>query len=286
MRVAFVLGAFALSGLLSSCVPVQPQLEQPKLAQVLLFGDRVCGSFNTTDDRFNFSCTQPTLPIAERSGWVITPLNRVDITPTPPKDAAWFNDTIGLTVTTPSLTSLEITYGNATRPLNLVRRPSRPQGTSVHPPWLPGQAVWIDWQDDGTMKTWTVSLTVSACMESFPLKFVDVSPNGSSRSAPLEVVLLRKPAETDCGFSGVAGPGKSYSNTQPGTGGRAVSSACTPSDFYFCTYCGGTTQKVNASACTERDAKVQLGIIDAGTGQPVYLGVACTITTVTANSPC
>ena len=193
LRWAVVLTPFMLLG--ARCPPSTTPA-QPRLTAVRLMGARVCGSFSSPGKQHTFTCDP--LPTVSESGWQLTPLWR-------PLDASGHqksNKIVVLTLTTPSLTDLQVDYewsGAGAGVWTLRQKapgPGQPLSVSAR-----GE-VEVDKTDDGTTRTWTVTANVSLCQPLVPLKFYNVGADGT-RSGALSVVLLRAADEyATCGGGG------------------------------------------------------------------------------------
>lgn len=255
-----------------------PHSDQPKLTNVVLNGHRVCGTFDTTDFQHNFSCAP--LPTIAASGWQLTPLERIDIPPINTKHG--WNGTATIHVTTPSVTSLEVAY----RPTNTARwvlpQIKPPTDGNRQAPVLQSQGwVWVDATDNGTVKDWAITLRITPCQEQSLLEIVNIDSQGN-RSSALSVTLLRAPKETYCGgaSTGVGssdGGGLITVKTSPGSMTPVPApGSCTPRVFTFCERCApGLAETRSYSACTERQAKIDLGYIDPVSGQSIHTGLLC-----------
>jgi hypothetical protein len=120
-----------------------------------------------------------------------------------------------LTVTGPSTTDLDIERIPLFNPGGRVllnqadsTLPGRPGEISSM------REVGVVAQDDGTTKTWTIDVNMSACSEHHQLEIFNRARG--TRSAPLKIALLRDGSDTECGSwsgglwlasSGKPGPG-------------------------------------------------------------------------------
>jgi hypothetical protein len=133
------------------------------------------------------------------SGWQLTPAWR----PLDPSGHQKANRIVVLTLTTPSLTSLQIDYEPGAAAIWTLRQnppgPGQPLTVSAR-----GE-VEVDTDDDGTTRTWTITANVWLCSREVPLKFYGVGADGT-RSNGLSVVFLRAD-EGQCEFSGGGGVG-------------------------------------------------------------------------------
>ncbi len=175
-----------------------PSPRTPQLVDVRLVGQRVCWPFTTQGQTFTFVC--PALPTAVSSGWQITPARTPSVAdPT----TSHPNRTAVLTISGPSLTEIDVemvlSEGTGHNKLLKPVDPTRPPG--------PGEVyatsqVGVSASDTGNGKTWTVTVVVSTCADYRHVQIFDRSGSPASRSAPLDVYLLRD--ENDVYCAGVA----------------------------------------------------------------------------------
>lgn len=196
LRLVVVFAPVVLLG--SNCPPVKtPAVSQPRLAGVRLVGNQVCGPFTVPGTTYAFVCDP--LPTLSPTGWQLTPPWRLN-DPDHPKA----NRIVVLTVTAPSLTNLRIDFEASPTAIWTLRQdppgPGQPLSIGAR------GAVEVDTADDGTTRTWTVTANVWLCSRDVPLKFYSVSPDGSTRSGGLSVVLVRAD-EGQCEYSGSGGGG-------------------------------------------------------------------------------
>jgi hypothetical protein len=192
------------------CSPPAPQ--QPKLVDVRLVGNRLCGTLTTGGVQFNYPGCPP-LPTTENTAWQLTPAVTQSIA-NPARQH--LNRIAVLTVSGPSLTEIDVELVRLNgAPNRLLRQvdSARPGG--------PGEVgsvgeVAASASDDGTTRTWTIAANVSPCADFRHLAIFNRS-GGARSTSPLDVVLLRDPADEECGWAsgpiygssvaGSAGPG-------------------------------------------------------------------------------
>jgi len=234
MRHSIYGAATVALALLPACNnPVTVVAMQPKLANAGLHGGRICGNFSTTFQQFSFTC--PALPTVEASGWQLTPEEMQTPKPHP-------NNGLDLTITGPSLSSLDVEFAYTTQ------RPNSPV-TQIDPQQRPpgevalAKEVGVTMTDDGTTRTWIVQVTVSTCAEFRQLQFFNRGTSGP-RSNPLVVFLIRSPQELYCAsnqaplpdLAGGPGPGDPVNAHPAGTcAGGAVAQT-----FNVCENCAVT----------------------------------------------
>ena len=194
---------------------VVPTPRTPELMGVRLVGHQVCGPFATPDQTFAFICNP--LPTTAVTGWQLTPMSTPSLSD---PNSMHGNLTSVITVRGPSLTEIdvELVIDEATGKTKLLKAVD-----PTHPPG-PHEVYWrhevgVAATDDGNVKTWTITVVVSLCSDDRHLKIYDRSGNPPTRSAPLEVHVVRASNEQDCsggvassvpitgGGSSKAGPG-------------------------------------------------------------------------------
>lgn len=182
-----VVGPVLIAGLVG-CVPNPtntPAPNQPKLVSVSLFGHRVCGNLSVVEGVFSFTCDP--LPTIGDSGWQLTPVFRTNAL-----GRQIANTAVILTISTPSLTQLDVQYQN-----QVGGRIEQTQIFSTHgaPKFVGSQGqVLVASTDDGNMKTWTLKFEVNTCVDLAQVNIFNVS--GVARSNPLNVFFLRDPSDT------------------------------------------------------------------------------------------
>jgi hypothetical protein len=188
---------------LVGCVPMPiktPAADQPELISANVRGQRVCGSYTNDNGNFNFVCDP--LPTKIGTGWLLTPVRYPH--PTQP-NVRVINTGVVFTVTTPSLTSLEIAVRQGTRRTLLPQiapglGTPRPVGDS-------GQAE-VSASDNGNGKTWTIAMRMPTCSQKREIEILNIDGSGG-RSNPLIIHLLRGAAEEErvCPLQGSPGTG-------------------------------------------------------------------------------
>lgn len=188
---------------------VVPAPTTPKLTDVRLVGHQICGPFTLPDQPIAFACLP--LPTTIMTGWQLTPMT------TPSKSdptSMHANLTSVITVNGPSLTEIdvELVLDEATGKTKLL--------TAVDPTHPPGphEVYWrhqvgVAATDAGNGKTWTITVVVSLCADDRHLKIFNRSGNPPTRSAPLEIHLIRAANEQDC--SPIAGSTVLYGQAGP-----------------------------------------------------------------------
>ena len=259
-----------------------PPAQTPRLEAVNLTGQRVCGPFEAGGSIIDLACDP--LPTSAGTGWQLTPLRKPH-----PVNPNWSlsNRGIVFTVSTPSLTSIEVAYraSSGTRYV-LSQVPPGPG----HPQMLqagPGE-VEVAAADDGVRKTWTIAAQTNPCLGKMELEVVDISQGTRSDTLPIHV--LRAADETQCIQSppvGGGGVGPVFGTESTG-GGTAMGSPTGPAPgpcsggtqrtmFLFCLRCptSGTTwvQPVGYEACSVDDARAHAGYGPGG----VNSGNGCTL---------
>jgi hypothetical protein len=223
---------------LASCQPGAvhvPLPVQPSLEAVRLVGNRVCGNLTASGTQFNFAC--PALPTIENSGWELTPAWELAQSPQGHQHA---NRSAVITVSAPTLTDIDVELARQGAGPNI---PLTQYDSSVPGnPGLPEEIaqshkVGVSATDNGTKKTWQVTVTISTCTDYRNILIYNKSSASSGRSSPLSVFLIRDPdpAQQICvGGQGIAlvrsGPGDPTttppSGPCPGGGSRALFQMC------------------------------------------------------------
>lgn len=253
-------------GALSACIPGRvtvPAAATPQLEAVNLVGQRVCPSFTTSSNVISLSCAA--LPTSDVTGWLITPLRKPH-----PTNPNWslVNHGAVLVVSAPTLTSIEVGYWTAgPRRIVLGQVPAGP----AHPYMLvqggPGE-VEVAATDDGTRKTWRISVNTDSCSEQLHMDVVNIG-GGGTRSQPLPVYFVRKDDERGCFPSGASGTlppgaGAGYawggmgSSSPPPTGGPCPGGRARTL-YHLCETCTLTTgsplvQYVGLESCSLSEA--------------------------------
>lgn len=235
-----------------------PPPETPRLEAVHLLGQRVCGQFEAAGSQFTFDCDP--LPTSAHTGWQLTPLRKPH-----PANANWSipNRGIVFTVSTPSLTSIEISELGA-RTRRVLRQVAPGPGQPQMLEGMQGNAE-VAATDDGTRKTWTIAVQTSACRAKTELAIVNIS-NGT-RSDTLPIHVVRADDETVCfygpGTGTIDGP---VIGTSPGTPPTPPPTGACPGNtsrtmFEFCERCtnSGTSWVFykGIESCSVADARAQ-----------------------------
>jgi hypothetical protein len=203
--VALLLGACAGPGL-----RVQDPL-QPRLESVRLTGHRICGAAATegTPAGPAFACGD--LPTRQPSGWRLTPAYASSTT-----DAKRLlaNRTVVVNVSTPPKAELdlELVRGDGKLPLAVRLVPANPAEGAPGEIAISGQAGVTAIEERGK-KLWLVEVVVSTCADTRQLRFFGRATKDAERSPPLDVSLVRDPAERLC----IDQPGASP-DARPGVG--------------------------------------------------------------------
>jgi hypothetical protein len=210
MRSFLVAAPLAAFVVLGSCGTTIPPATQPRLEDVRLVGRRICTNLTSGGKTFIFPC--PPLPTFLASGWVLSP----PWTPsTTDPTHQHLNRVVQVTVSGPSLTEIDVELVRVTSAPNLAL-------ASVDPnlPGKPGEVagareVGVVAQDNGNGKTWKIDVSVSGCADFREIQIFNRS--GSTRSVPLNVSLVRDPAEEVC-VGGASGPMWASVSGGPGPG--------------------------------------------------------------------
>ena len=293
MKAHSVLWKALLLVTLAGCkTPIQvnvPPAEQPQLQSVTLRGMRACTAMDVGGVQLLHECNTP-LPTLTHTGWVLTPV-RVPVSTMPGRDR--LNSGVILRVTTPTLTELELAYYARSGIRHLLNRV--PPGPGTPAKIIQGaanQTVEVAMSDNGTVRTWTIAVQMSSCSAWLPLEMVNVSRNGSSRSGPLRVDLIRPENERFCAESpaigsggGVldrwdGGPGPSTplpTGACPGGGSRQV--------FQFCEVCPPNAPQLAhytaLEACSQSEAMITMGY-----GPGSFRQQQCRISTTSSRQAC
>ncbi len=219
-----------------------PQPQQPTLQAVRLVGNRVCGSItDSAGTQFSFTC--PPLPTVENSGWELTPIWAPSLS-APGKQHP--NRNAVITVSAPTLTDIDVELarqGGAPNILMTQYDSSVPSNPGLPEEIAESHKVGVSATDDGTKKTWQVTVTISTCADYRNIQIFNKSSASPGRSNPLSVFLIRDPdpAQQACiGAPGTglakSGPGDPTSTPQTGacTGGGSRTL------FQMCENCAAT----------------------------------------------
>jgi hypothetical protein len=272
--------------LVTACngLPVNtPAPQTPRLESVNLLGQRVCGTFTNSSSTFNFACDP--LPASIGTGWLLTPPSKPH-----PTNPNWsiLNRGIVFTVSTPTLTSIEIAYraGSGARYVlsQVPPGPGTPQTLQAGP-----SEVEVAAADDGVRKTWTIAARTNTCLEKMELEIVNIS--GGTRSDTLPLHILRTPAEISCSPNVIVGDAPTPQiGTNPVPQPPPPPGPCaggTPRTlFQFCERCptGGRVwvQYTGIESCSLSDAKAVLGYGPNG----VRLIQGCSISQTGSRAQC
>jgi hypothetical protein len=265
-----------------------PYPSQPTLKAVRLVGNRVCGSFKTADGtQFSFTC--PALPTISQSGWELTPI----LAPSTSNPShTHLNRTAVLTVTAPTLTDIDVELERSGGAANVrltqfdtsvPGNPGSPEEVAL------ARQVGVSSSDDGTTKTWQITVTVSTCADFRTLDVFDRSSSSPGRSSPLVVTLIRDPdpSQQACVSNGgpalvKSGPGDPTSapptGACPGGAGRTV--------FKFCENCAASHPQqqnvyLEGQYCSWQELLAVYGY-DSGS----YKSQVCTIRQVAGRQDC
>jgi len=191
---SFALALIALLLTASGCTPPSPQPppppSQPLLVSGRVVGNQVCGPVTTFAWGPIGAFTCSAVPTTAPAAFLLTPLIRN--TPNGPVP----NEVAILTVTTQSLKNLNIGM-RFSRAGTLFPQRQFPAGPGAPVPQVLGNfgEVAVAATDDGTTKTWTLSVRLSPCREVVFLEIAAVTPGGPTSSTHLDVVLLRNANE-------------------------------------------------------------------------------------------
>lgn len=290
VRTSILLPCLAL---LAACngLPINtPPPDKPQLESVNLRGQRVCGTFTNSTTTFTFACDP--LPTSIGTGWQLTPLKKPH-----PTNPNWSipNRGVVFTVSTPSLTSIEVAYRASSGARFVLSQvspgPGRPQMLQAGP-----SEVEVTASDNGVRKTWTIAAQTNACLEKMELEIVNI--NGATRSDTLPIHVLRIPDETLCISSPPVGSGTSTTLGTSRTGGVGMGTTTGTSSsgpciggtsrtmFQFCERCstsGGTwAQYTGIESCSLSDAIAVMGYGPGG----VKNGGLCSLSQTGSEAQC
>lgn len=266
-----------------------PPADKPRLESVNLLGQRVCGSFTAAGTTITYACDP--LPTSIGTGWQLTPLRKPH-----PANPNWSlpNRGVVFTVSTPSLTSIEIAYRASSGARFVLSQvlpgPGRPQMLQAGP----GE-VEVATSDDGARKTWTIAAQTNPCLEKMELEVVNISRG--TRSDTLPIHFLRTPDETLCvSTPSVGGVSPTFGTAR--TGGVGLGTPTTPpasgpcpggasrTMFQFCERCsttgGSWVQFTGIESCSLTDARAVMGYGPGG----ARLGLGCTLDTTSSRAQC
>ncbi len=277
-----LIGVMALgAALLAGCQGLQvnaPAPTQPQLVAVDFSGARVCGApFTNGYGTFTLACDP--LPTISATAWRLTP----QYLPGPQSPEPYvLNRTVNVTLSTPSLTNLEIAFIPNPRERRIVQQ----VGNDVRDTQLGnanslgGRASVVVLSDDGTTKTWRIRMRINPCASKAEFEFVNLSGDGSSRSGPIQFTVLRAEEDTICGGTYGPGGGGTFGTSTSGGGSGTPTApvpmgACPgggqPTTFRLCESVVGQPQSIasytEASACSFDEVKAAYGYLRDSSGQ-------------------
>jgi hypothetical protein len=176
--------------------PAQPALESVRLA-----GNRICGSQASTaaPSTYTFEC--PPLPATAPSGWRLTPATQ-PAEGNPARVRA--NRTAVINVSGPLSTELDVELVRGGTQLNLPLETTRSGTAGVPGEVAASRQVGLTTFDEGGKRMWLIEVVVSSCADARHLQIFNRTAKEAERSKPLEVYLLRDPADQVC--VGQSGP--------------------------------------------------------------------------------
>lgn len=267
-----------------------PHADTPRLESANLQGQRVCGSFTTSSTTITFACDP--LPASIGTGWQLTPREKPH-----PANPNWSlpNRGIVFTVSTPSLTSIEIAYRASSGARFVLSQvlpgPGRPKMLQ------PGSGeVEVAAADDGMRKTWTIAAQTNPCLEKMELEVVNISRG--TRSDTLPIHLLRSRDETLCVSTPPVGSGlpPTFGTVEVGGVGLGTPTgppapdpcpgAASKTMFQFCERCsttaGSWVQYTGIESCSLTDAEATMGYGPGG----VRLELGCSLSETPSEAIC
>jgi hypothetical protein len=267
-----------LAGCQTTITP--PAVQQPKLVSVQLNGARMCGS-KVVDEQEHIDNCSNALPTIEHTFWVLSPLHL----PNPARpNGLRLNRAVEFTVTTPTLTNLEVAYftGGGQRFVLRQLAPA-PDSPPIISQGSANQSVEVAMTDDGTTRTWRVVVYKGGCLGILPLEFVNVSGNGTSRSGSTKATILRE-EERSCVINASSGgtgaiPGVFIQSDGGPTPAPPVTQPGCSQMFKLCLTCpkgvAALAQYMEIAACSRADAFTTVG------SSPL-----CTLAEVSSRSSC
>jgi hypothetical protein len=292
-RLVAVLCLVSCLGLLGAGCPPTPPATQapqmPKLVNMKLVGQRICGPFTSEAIQYAFTCGA--LPTTVASGWQLTPV-RVPSIADPTR--THLNRIATLTVSGPSGTEIDVEFVVG------VAGPNRPltQVDLTQPPG-PGEVgikreVGVSAADDGNEKTWTVSVNVSPCADMRHLQLFNRAGSPPVRKGPLDVSFFRDPADEDCSGGGVYSPPGSVFTARTGPGDPVNDSPTGPCPgnaprtlFHVCENCAfGDPQSANSYTGYEGCDWNEVLNVFGYTGPAATKPQICTIRQATSREDC
>lgn len=242
-RVAVPCLVFGLALFAAGCPPTTgtgPTPQMPKLVNMKVVGQQICGQFTSQALPYAFTCNG--LPSTVPSGWQLVPVWVPSVADPTRKH---LNRMAILTVSGGSGTELDVEYvvnagnPNTNRLLTQVASPKEPGEVAIK------KEVEVSASDNGTEKTWTVTVNVSPCAEMRHIQLWDRAGSPPVRKGPLDVYFFRDPADTDCSGGGSytwpgiwtlrTGPGDPTKDSPtgpcPGNAPRTVFNVCENCSF-------------------------------------------------------
>lgn len=184
--------ALALLGACAGSAGRIPDPVHPTLESVRLTGKRLCDGPGAS--AAVAAC--PALPARGPTAWRLSPLFSASLADSKRLHA---NRVAVINVSAPGRTELDVELvrgeGQRNLPLELVE-PDFASG-------VPGEVaasrqVGVTVVDDGGKRLWMVEVVVSTCADARHLRFFNRTARDSDRSLPLDVTLVRDPAEQAC----------------------------------------------------------------------------------------
>jgi hypothetical protein len=177
----------------ANCTPPPPPSSPPATPMLMsgrVTGNQICGAATISQGPLGtFTCTMPT---AQPTAFLLTPAMRN----TP--NGAVPNETAVLTVTTQTARNLDIELRSGA-PGNLLPQRQFPASSGLVPQPLGNYGeVAVSMADDGTTRTWTLTMRLSPCRQVAILEIAAVAPGGPPSPA-LDVVLFRNDGEVQSG---------------------------------------------------------------------------------------
>ncbi len=265
-----------------------PIPKPPSLVAMKVVGQQICGPFTSQALPYAFTCNG--LPSTVPSGWRLTPV-RVASVADPTRSHP--NRMAILTVSGGSGTELDVEYvvnagnPNTNRLLTPVAPPKEPGEVAIK------KEVGVSALDDGTTKTWTVSVNVSTCADMRHIQLWDRAGNPPVRKGPLDVYFFRDPADEDCSGGGsYTWPGVYTLRTGPGDPTRESPTGPCPGNaprtlFNVCENCAfGHPQNANSwtgyEGCSWQEVLDVFGYSQPGSTK----AQTCTIRQVASREGC
>jgi hypothetical protein len=265
-----------------------PTPRPPQLVAMKVVGQQVCGQLTSQGLPYAFTCNG--LPSTVPSGWQFTP---VWVPSAADPTRKHLNRMAILTASGGSGTELDVEYvvnagnPNTNRMLTPVAPPKEPNEVAI------AKEVGVSASDDGTTRTWTVSVNVSPCADMRHIQLFDRAGTPPVRKGPLDVYFFRDPADEDCSGGGsYTGPGVYTLRTGPGDPTRDSPTGPCPGNaprtlFNVCENCAfGHPQDANSwtgyEACSWQEVLDVFGYMGAGVTKPQI----CTIRQAPSREDC